>query len=331
MKIFYSYIPLKGIDSEHTFFDAICIKYSSTILRKLGYKVGIYSTKEFIDLLDSYSIELDFYEDIESELKEFIDDGTFFAISKIYTNSIQTEPFIQIDYDTIFFEDFQFEKFNSKFLFGFKERVDELSPINDVITWKKNYLNFFLFLTETYDNEFIHHSRPLLAYNCNVVGGTDWKTLSDGYKDIYQFMKKNKKIIKNFPYSKSPGTIMEQQMIIGSLLSKGIDLHLDVAFCSNENMITFWENGGFAKILLRDREYQFYSEDILKAAPKEMKELIDYDFEGYLHLLGARELDIFKNMVYSKLTKIEPTFVSNLEKIIGKRYTFQKNIYQTLL
>ena len=62
-----------------------------------------------------------------------------------------------------------------------------------------------------------------------------------------------------------------------------------------------------------------------------MKELIDYDFEGYLHLLGARELDIFKNMVYSKLTKIEPTFVSNLEKIIGKRYTFQKNIYQTLL
>ena len=147
MKIFYSYIPLKGIDSEYTFFDAICIKYSSTILRKLGYTVGIYSNTEFIELLKKYSIELDFYENIESELKEFIDDGTFFAISKIYTNSIQTEPFIQIDYDTIFFEDFAFERFDSKFLFGFKERVDGQSPIDDVLNWKRTYLNFFLFLS----------------------------------------------------------------------------------------------------------------------------------------------------------------------------------------
>lgn len=331
MKIFYSYIPLKGIDSEHTFFDALCIKYSSTILKNLGYKVGIYSTKPFINLLHDYSIELDFYEDIESELKEFINDGIFFAISKIYTNSIQTEPFIQIDYDTIFFEDFQFEKFNSKFLFGFKERVDELSPIDDVIVWKSNYLNFFLYLVENYDNEFIHYSNPLLAYNCNVVGGTDWKNLSDGYKEIYQFMKKHKKIMKPSNRTKSPGTIMEQQMIIGYLSSKGVNLHLDVKFCSQENMINFWETNGFNKISVRDKEYEFYSEDVKKAAPKEMRELIDYNFEGYLHLLGGRELDVFKNMVYSKLQILEPSFIDKLEKKVGKQYTFQKNIYQSLL
>jgi hypothetical protein len=62
-----------------------------------------------------------------------------------------------------------------------------------------------------------------------------------------------------------------------------------------------------------------------------MQELIDYDFEGYLHLLGARNLDVFKNMVYTKLKKLEPHFIVNLEKLIGKRYTFQKNIYQSLL
>jgi hypothetical protein len=331
MKIFYSYIPLKGIDSEHTFFDALCIKYSSTILKNLGYKVGIYSTKEFISLLHNYSIELDFYEDIENELKEFINDGTFFAISKIYTNSIQTEPFIQIDYDTIFFEDFQFEKFNSKFLFGFKERVDELSPIDDIIVWKSNYLNFFLYLVENYDNEFIHRSKPLLAYNCNVVGGTDWKKLSDGYREIYQFMKEHKKIMKPSIRSKSPGTIMEQQMIIGSLLSRGVNTHLDVKFCSQENMINFWETNGFNKIAVRNKEYEFYSENVKKAAPKEMRELIDYNFEGYLHLLGGRELDVFKNMIYNKLQILEPSFVDKLEKKVGKQYTFQKNIYQSLL
>lgn len=331
MKIFYSYIPLKGIDSEHTFFDALCIKYSSTILKNLGYKVGIYSTKEFINLLSDYSIELDFYEDIEEELKGFINDDIFFAISKIYTNSIQTEPFIQIDYDTIFFEDFQFEKFNSKFLFGFKERVDELSPIDDVIVWKSNYLNFFLYLVENYDNEFVHNSKPLLAYNCNVVGGTDWKTLSDGYKEIYQFMKENKQIMKSQIHSKSPGTIMEQQMIIGSLLSRGVNLLLDVKFCSQENMINFWETNGFNKIVVRNKEYEFYSENVKKAAPKEMRELIDYNFEGYLHLLGGRELDVFKNMVYSKLKLLEPSFIDKLEKKVGKLYTFQKNIYQSLL
>ncbi len=331
MKLFYSYIPLKGIDSEYTLFDAICIKYSSTILKKLGYKVGIYSNNAFIELLKKYSIELDFYEDIENDIKEFIDDDIFFAISKIYTNSIQTEPFIQLDYDTIFFEDFQFEKFNSKFLFGFKERVDEDSPTEDVIVWKENYLNFFLFLSKNYNNEFIQKSIPLLAYNCNVVGGVEWEIISKGYSEIYEFMKKNKKIIKKSIHSPSPGTIMEQQMIIGSLVSRGIDLHLDVEFCSNENMLNFWENDGFARILVRDKNYEFYSDDIRKAAPKKMQELIDYNFEGYLHLLGARNLDVFKHMIYTKLEKLEPEFIVKLEKIIGKRYSFQKNIYQSLL
>jgi hypothetical protein len=331
MKIFYSYIPLKGIDSEYTFFDAICIKYSSTILRKLGYTVGIYSNTEFIELLKKYSIELDFYENIENELKEFIDDGTFFAISKIYTNSIQTEPFIQMDYDTIFFEDFAFERFNSKFLFGFKERVDGQSPIEDVLNWKQTYLNFFLFLNENYDYDFIKESRPLLAYNCNVVGGTDWKTLADGYSEIFEFIKENKKIVKSFPDSTTPGAVMEQIVIIGSLLKRGVDLNLDVAFCSNENMINFWEVNGFTKIIVRDREYRFYTDNLEKAAPKEMKELIHYNFEGYLHLLGARNLNVFKNMIYYKLNNLEPKFIVNLEKIIGKKYSFQKNIYQSLL
>lgn len=331
MKLFYSYIPLKGIDSEYTFFDIICIKYSSTILRKLGHKVGIYSTKKFINLLKSYSVELDFYENIEKELKEFIDDNVFFAISKIYTNSIQTDSFIQIDYDTIFFEDFDFGKFDSPFLFGFKERVNELSPIDDVLVWQQNYLNFFMHLAKTYDNEFIQHSNPLLAYNCNVVGGNDWKILSDGYSEIYKFIRDNKALIKNSPHCHSPGTIMEQQMIIGSLASRGVDLNLDVKFCSTENMIDFWETNGFTKIVVRDREYNFYTNDLEKAAPKEMKELIHYKFEGYLHLLGARNLNVFKNMVYSKLEILEPEFIANLEKKIGKRYTFQKNIYQSLL
>ena len=38
------------------------------------------------------------------------------------------------------------------FLFGFKERVNELSPTSDVKVWQENYLNFFMYLTETYDN-----------------------------------------------------------------------------------------------------------------------------------------------------------------------------------
>jgi hypothetical protein len=328
MKIFYSYIPLKS-SVEDTAFDAICMKLSSTILKKLGYKVGIYSNKTFIDFLKSNSIELDFYENIEKEINPFITKNLF-AVGKLYTNSIQTEPFIQIDYDTFFFDDFQFDRFNSKFLFAFKETVSGWTNSENVLNWKNVYLDFYVHLYQNFNLPFIQKCQPLLAFNCNVVGGTEYKALADSYADLFEFAKKHKKLADGF--SGNPMAVLEQLLILGQLSDRGFDTNEDVSVCSAKNMVDFIDIGNnTTKLIIRNNEFLLKTDKILTDSPKSMIRLIDYNFEGYLHLLGSRNLITIKHMLYSKLKAIDSDFIKNFETDFGKKYKWQTDIYKTLL
>lgn len=328
MKIFYSYIPLKKY-IEQTMFDVFCIKLSSTILRNLGHTVGIYSDKTFIELLKSKFVELDFYEDIESEIKPLITDKLF-AIGKMYANSIQTEPFIQIDYDTIFFEDFQFDRFDSKFIFGFKEMVGNWSNSADVLNWKNVYLDSYFKLQQKFNEPFIQKCQPLLAFNCNVVGANKYRVLANSYKELLDFTKKNHKLINSF--SGNPMAVIEQLLIVGQIINRGFDINHDVTMCSELNMIDFiTKNDNKTNLIIREKEYILKTDNIQFDSPKNMQELIDYDFNGYLHLLNARNLITIRHMVYSKIKKLDPDYITKLESTFGKPYKWQNDIYKTLL
>jgi hypothetical protein len=328
MKIFYSYIPLKFYE-EQTMFDVFCIKLSSTILRNLGYKVGIYSNKTFIDLLKSKFVELDFYEDIEDEVKQFVNEKLF-AFGKIYANSIQTEPFIQIDYDTFIFEDFHFNRFDSNFIFGFREMIGNYSNSADVLNWKNIYLDSYIKLQKKFDLPFIQKCYPLLAFNCNVVGASKHIILANAYKELVDFTKKNYKLINSF--SGNTMAVIEQLLIVGQLITRGVDINKDVTMCSNKNMVDFIDIGNnTTKLILSNNEYLLKTDNVQNDCPKNMIEMLHYNFNGYLHLLGSRNLITIKNMVYFKIKKIDPEYIKKIEKTFGTPYAWQKNIYKTLL
>jgi hypothetical protein len=328
MKIFYSYIPLKQNIEDMTF-DAICIKLSSTILKKMGYAVGIYSNKTFIDFLKTNSIDLDFYENIEKEVSPFVSKNLF-AVSKLYANSIQTEPFIQIDYDTFFFDDFQFDKFDSKFLFGFRETVSGWTNSENVLNWKNVYLDFYVHLYQNFNLPFIEKCQPLLAFNCNVVGGTEYKVLADSYNELFEFTKKHIKLADSF-YG-NPMAVLEQLLIIGQLAHRGFDTNEDVTMCSSKNMVDFIDIGNnTTKLIIRDNEYLLKTDKIHTDCPKSMMTMLDYNFAGYLHLLGARNLITIRHMLYSKLKAIDLHFVKRFELNFGKKYKWQTDIYKSLL
>ena len=335
MKVFYSYIPLKGIDSEETFFDCLCIKLSSTILRKksYGYKVGIYSTKEFILLLKQLGIELDFYETIDKNVQSLANEKLFF-LSKLYSNSIQTEPFLQLDYDTIIFEDFNyFDLNNSKLIFGHDLSLDYKQTLpHHFIDFKNNYLELYLFIRNNFSKyNFIKNCKPLMAFHTNVVGGNEYEILSKSYYDLFSFIKNNKKILLNFSLKSLIG--LERQFIVGAIEENGGQINYDVNFCSHNFIknITFDTDTQQHRVSIRNKLYQFEAADINKAAPKQTMELIDYNFEGYIHLEELRYLDFIKHIIYQKIKILDSDFIEKLEKKFGKKYSFQKNIYQTLL
>ena len=87
MKYFYSYYPTKNASDEELLFNLLSIKLSSTLLHKKNKKIGIYCDKKTIDFLKEYEIELDFYENIENEIKN-ISSEKLFAFCKLYSNII---------------------------------------------------------------------------------------------------------------------------------------------------------------------------------------------------------------------------------------------------
>jgi hypothetical protein len=334
MKYFYSHYPLNPIDGPETFFTLLCIKLSSTILRKkVGREVGIYTTFEFIELLKKYDVELDFYIDIESEIKD-ISNKKLFATCKIYSNLIQTEPFIQIDTDMILFEDFDFEKYEkSSVLFYFPESVGFLATHREYSSWKELYMNFYNLISKEYPamtNE--EYMNPLVAYNCAMVGGTDWEIFSKIYKPIFDFIVKNKNFIEN--NSTYPMPEIEQQLIVGFLNKNGYTYDkiefinsgpiFTLEFLKNEYLNVNYNYGKSLKVEYQP-EYDSY------ASPNLLK-LKNETFFGNLHLTGAGRTTLgIRNLIYQKLRYYDSGFINRLESKFGIMYDFQKNLYNNLI
>jgi hypothetical protein len=334
MKYFYSHYPLDSLESGQTFFLIICIKLSSTIIRKkAGRKIGIYTTSKFIELLKKYDVELDFYIDIESEVKD-ISNKKLFASCKIYSNLIQTEPFIQIDTDMILFENFDFEKYEkSPALFYFSESVGFLSNYIQYYSFKELYIDFYYKISTHFpaitNKEYMN---PLIAYNCAMVGGTDWKVLSDSYKSIFDFIINNKNFIES--NSDHPMPEIEQQLIVGFLNKSGYTY--DKIDFVNSNCIFYLEfiKNQYCKVNYNYGEslkVEYHSEYDSYFSPNLLK-LRNERFFGHLHLSGAgRDVLGIRNLIYQKLKYYDSGFINRLESKFGIMYDFQKNLYNNLI
>lgn len=346
MKYIYSYLPLKKIDSVDVLFDVICIKLSSTILKKNNKKVGIYSNNEFINLLKYYNVELDFYIDIEEEIKHMFDHD-FFAISKIYAASIQTEPFILLDCDMILFDTFDFNEYETKNLFFHypelitflssnqllsekyhfdKDILKYQSSYDAFINWQKTYLNQFYKIADIspdISNEI--NFLPVVAYNCAIYGGTDWAALSAANKSIYDFIKSNYKLIKeeiNYPM-----TVLEQQLVVVQLVNYGY-LTNEMDFLTKWNEFTLIQSENEVKVTYDNLNFIFeWGKKYEDICDSQFLILVEHQFNGHLHLTRAKETIGVRNLIYNMLKYYDVDYINWFENNRTKELDFQQKIY----
>jgi hypothetical protein len=352
MKYIYSYYPLnstcqfKSKNSNDVLFDLLCIKLSSTILRNLNKEVGIYSDSSFINLLKDYNVELDFYIDIGEELSQTANHNLF-AISKIYAASIQTEPFILLDCDMILFDSFDFNEYENKNLFfHYPELITFLSSnqllsekyhINEdilkyqssydaFINWQKTYLNQFYKISDicpSIANE--TNFLPAVAYNCAIYGGTDWVSLSNANKKIYDFIKNNYELINeklNYPM-----VTLEQQLIAAQLINYGYSIK-DMEFITRWNEFTIIQNNDEIKVNYDNLNFVFnWTNEYEDIKNIQFLNLIMHRFNGHMHLSRAKETIGVKHLIYNMLKYYDNKYIEWFELHKHNTLDFQQNIY----
>lgn len=346
MKYIYSYLPLKKIDSVDVLFDVICIKLSSTILKKNNKKVGIYSNNEFINLLKYYNVELDFYIDIEEEIKHMFDHD-FFALPKIYASSIQTEPFILLDIDMILFDSFNFDEYEHKPIFFhypesitfltsnqvFPEKfhIDEdllkyQSSYDSYFNWKNTYLDQYYKICDIstkITNE--KYFSPTVAYNCAMYGGADWLTLSEVNGNIYNFIKENYIRIKeeiNYPM-----TVLEQQLVVAQLVNYGY-LTNEMDFLTKWNEFTLIQSENEVKVNYDNLNFIFeWGKKYEDICDSQFLILVEHQFNGHLHLTRAKETIGVRNLIYNMLKYYDVDYINWFENNRTKELDFQQKIY----
>jgi hypothetical protein len=324
MKYFYSYYPTSISTEEDIFFNLISIKLSSTILRKLNKRVGIYSNKKFIELLKQYNVELDFYEDIESEIKHISSDELF-AVCKLYSNIIQNEPFIQLDTDLFLFDNFNFELLESSSIsFYYHEQIDGHACPEQYNGWNETYLNPFNILSKTFPNLIGENTtNPLCAYNCAIVGGNDWKLFSELYVPILEIIKDNKTYLEKF--GRKIMCVLEQHIITGKL-NKMNYTSSNINFATNDMYPLFYIKDDIM-IFQIDDYYSITSEtelDWIENTSEKLLFLTKEKFKGVLHLAGSKWLTGIKSLIYAMLKNYDLEYVNWLENTFGKQFKFQK-------
>lgn len=251
---------------------------------------------------------------------------------------IQKKPFIQLDCDTILFDNFDFNKFEkSKVLFHMTEGIDYNSPYHSYKWWRDLYMDFYYNINKRFPhmtNE--KYMTPLVAYNCAVVGGTDWKAISDAYSSIFDFIKTNTEYLETTNYYPMPE--LEQQLVVGFLSKGGYNTHMHDNECSrvdfidskqdfvvthDKNNVTVKYNNNLLTMKWDGCFTDFKHKDLLK--------LIYEQFGGFIHLTGAKTVLGIKNLIYEILRIHDPVYVNWLESSFGIQFQFQKKLYKTLI
>ncbi len=325
MKYFYSYYPTKNNSDEEILFNLLSIKLSSTLLHKKNKKIGIYSDTRTIELLKEYGIELDFYENIENEIKN-ISSNKLFAVCKIYSNMIQTEPFVQLDTDLFLFDNFNYKLLESNDVSFFTlEEIDSKSHYQEYNSWVETYLSVYDSLSKKFPN-IIHteYINPLMAYSCALVGGCKYDVFSEIYTPIFDLIKNNKIELENL--YKYPMAVLEQHIITGHLNKLGYDLdNINIISYDRIPHISYNKNKLIFTINKTDEIILSESgEPISLEQKKLLMKLFRNKFNGSFHLQGGKHNIDIMQLIYSMLNYYDTSYVSWLENKIGKKYEFQQ-------
>lgn len=208
------------------------------------------------------------------------------AISKIYTYSLQKEPFIHIDGDFIFWK---------------KLNIDQNIIFQNRETEFPFYKDFYSYLNETIDSftdsKFMDCVRlPYLGKACNlgIVGGRDIDFINCYANDVLDFVIKNLHMLDKFiPDAKSANCFLEQYYFYYLLNDLNIEfstIHID--------------------LLLEQIKGRFYD--------------IPSEENAFNHFLGfAKKSEIVVDFVINRLHKYYPDYYNIVNKVLTGHESYE--------
>lgn len=123
----YTPIKRKVVGHIHNMmqFESITMILSALFWKKLQGPIKLYCDKDFYDYIKLLGLD-DLWDEIDtkelSKLNSNVNHNTFWAYSKMYVNSLQTEPFVSLDIDL--FQSLPYDYSTHDFVFSHIEKID---------------------------------------------------------------------------------------------------------------------------------------------------------------------------------------------------------------
>jgi hypothetical protein len=157
-------------------------------IQKIGYSPFLYTDDAGARfLIDKLSLP---YRKVEiSQIHFYLPYKHLWALSKIHTYSLQTEPFIHIDGDV-----FLFQAFNEKFL-NSPLVVQNIEVATDYYTSaQQQYMNFFTYFPDCVRKDF-WSGKPIKAVNAGLLGGNNLEFIQKYAYEAKQYVKRNESVL----------------------------------------------------------------------------------------------------------------------------------------
>jgi hypothetical protein len=184
---------MAGFYSDHYFI--VSFKLAIHCAKKSFDRVELYTDKAGYDLLirdnqllfDKVHVVLDDLDDLPSDL---------WMAGKLYTYSLQDEPFIHLDYDLFLLEPIPQAFLDLPALVQCEEPFNQANAYKWGIDWvtannRKLPLEFYYFRNTPYEER--------MAHNMGLVGGQAYQSIADYGKKALQMLRANLDIIIELP------------------------------------------------------------------------------------------------------------------------------------
>jgi hypothetical protein len=325
MIVVHTYVPARD-GGEFNKELAYHMTLSMLLAKEQHGRVDLYTTKKIADLVKKFKIP---YDNIITEPFDGFKYKTF-SIPKLITFSLQTEPFIHIDLDTMLYDKVVIPKNLSIIYHSPSFFLDRPSDYNSIRTLYDIYLKGFFGIEDKLSEDFKICIDFTNIPGMDIFGGTDYETISKAAKMCLKIYEENK---EHFDSNYFYACVIEQLFMPAAikLIRKG--RFADVKYLKNgDEVLSINQNG-------KDIEYpiiiKYMGNSVTIPNEEKLYNYSNHDFGTPLHLGEWKSFDVI--MFILKETIIERFFgskyVNEIEKhfkedtgfnILSKRYKIHK-------
>jgi len=196
--------------------NCISIAYSCMQFKKYYNKVELYTDtfgKEL--LIDKLKLP---YTKVHITLDDFDYNSKLWALAKVKTYSLQTEPFIHADNDVFIFEKLP-ERIEKAQLLAQNECIDFITLYKMMKEVYKEFNTIDTFIDDNYIN-----SSDLIFGNCGIIGGNNFEFFDEYSKRVFSLIEENKDRLQYTSLEMMP-QVYEEYLYY--CMARGLDIDME--------------------------------------------------------------------------------------------------------